>query len=266
MLNVPIMSTPRLVKLYRRWLKFVGAGPFLTRRFIARAARMSPSSQVSICLDIGAGTAPYRQEISKHFSVSHYLAVDFTANHALDVIADARVLPIRDQSIDLVVCFEVLQHIAEYYTVLDEIRRILRPGGLFMVSFPFIYGECAVVDFRRWTVAGMAQELETRGLTLVNVARCGGVLYVITNILIWAIQHLVPGSRATWRSPRTAAAYCREGLLTFLTFPLVLISWLAIAVDGMLPEFGCYMGALILSQTRANHGISHDQAHLRSPG
>jgi hypothetical protein len=102
----------------------------------------------------------------------------------------------------------------------------------------------------------MARELENRGYTVVSVARNGGVLYVITNILIWAIQHLVPGSRATWRSPRTAAAYSREGLLAFLTFPLVLFSWVAIAVDSLLPEFGCYMGALIFSQTATNQRLS----------
>jgi SAM-dependent methyltransferase len=261
-----MMLTPRLVKVYRQWLKFVEVHSFLTRRFIAKTARINASSDISICLDVGAGTAPYRQEISKRFGIRHYLAVDFTSRASLDLIADARVLPIRDQSIDLVVCFEVLQHIAEYYTVLDEIRRVLRPGGLLVIGFPFIYGECGVVDFRRWTVAGMAQELESRGLRLVSAARCGGVLYVITNILIWAIQHLVPGSRATWRSPRTAAAYCREGLLAFLTFPLVLLSWLAIAVDGLLPEFGWYMGALILSQNGTNQQRSGNQTNLRSLG
>jgi SAM-dependent methyltransferase len=242
-----MMSTPRLVKIYRQWLKFVQVHSFLTRRFIAKAASINTSSNIDICLDVGAGTAPYRQEISKRFAIRHYFAVDFTSRGSLDVVADARVLPIRDQSIDLVVCFEVLQHIAEYCTVLDEIRRVLRPGGLLIVSFPFIYGECGVVDFRRWTVAGMARELESRGLVLVSSARFGGVLYEITNILIWAIQHLVPGSRVAWRSPRTAAAYSRLGLLAFLTFPLVLLSWLAMAVDGLLPEFGCYVGALIFS-------------------
>jgi SAM-dependent methyltransferase len=263
-----MMSTPRLVKLYRLWLKFVAPSSFLTRRFIARAARMSSSPGVSTCLDVGAGTAPYRKELSKHFAVSHYFTIDFTFRGSLDLIADARALPIRDQSIDLVVCFEVLQHISEYYTVLDEIRRVLRPDGLLIVSFPFIYGECAVVDFRRWTIAGMRRELESRGLTPVSVARLGGILYVITNILIWAIQHLVPGSRAAWRSPRTAAAYCREGLLAFLTFPLVLISWLSIAIDSLLPELGCYMGAvmlahLALSQTESKQALPGDRTDLR---
>src|SRR5690349_12186234 len=122
MLDLSIMSTSPLVRLYRQWLKFMWVGSFLTRRFISQAARMNPSCHISTCLDVGAGTAPYRKDISKRFGLTHYFAVDFTLRGSLDVVADARVLPIRDQSIDLVVCFEVLQHIAEYTNVLDEIR------------------------------------------------------------------------------------------------------------------------------------------------
>lgn len=219
---------------------------------------MSPSSRVGICLDVGAGSAPHRKEISKYFAASHYIAVDFVPGDSLDVIADARALPIRDQSVDLLVCLEVLQHILEYNSVFDEIQRILCPGGFLLVSFPFIYGECGVVDFRRWTVAGMVRELESRGHIVLIVERFGGVFYAINTILIWAIQHLVPGSRATWRSPRNVWAYCREGVVTLLTFPLVLLSWVAIAVDSLLPELGCYMGSLIFSRRAANRTTSDD--------
>jgi SAM-dependent methyltransferase len=262
MLSSPNESVPRLVDLYRRWTKFIGVGSFLARRFIARAARTSRPCAIDICLDIGAGTTPYREEISKNFGVGHYFSLDFTPRDSLDVIADAGCLPIHDQSVDLVVCFEVLQHITDHSSALDEIKRVLRPGGFLIISFPFLYGECAVVDFRRWTVAGMARELESRGHTLLAVTRHGGVLYVIINILIWTLHHLVPGARAAWRSPRTAAAYCREGILVVFTLPLVLLSWLAIVLDSLLPEFGCYMGAMILSQTAAHQRPSLEQPDL----
>jgi hypothetical protein len=39
-------------------------------------------------------------------------------------------------------------------------------------------------------------------------------------------------------------------LLAFLTFPLVLLSWFAMAIDRFLPEFGCYTGALIFGQVK----------------
>lgn len=241
------MMKLELINFYRAFFKVVSAGSFLTRRFIARAARKKPADETRVCLDVGAGNALYQKEISWHFSVGYYLALDFTASSAVGVIADARSLPIREKSIDLVVCLEVVQHIGQYHVLLDEITRVLRPEGRLIISFPFIYAECGVVDFQRWTIMGMTQELTTRGFSILAVERRGGAAFAAMSFLIWAIQHMVPGARATWRSPRTAAAYCREGLLAILTLPVLLLGWLAIALDRLLPPSGCYVGALVFA-------------------
>lgn len=246
------MAANWFLRLYRRSIRYAQADSYLTRRFIARGASTSSSGGVDVCLDVGAGNAPYRKQISRHFAVRHYLSLDFASGGSVDVIADARTLPIRDQSIDLVVCFEVLQHIAQYYLAFDEILRVLRPGGRVLFSFPFMYGECDVVDFRRWTVAGMAIELEDRGFNVFSVQRHGGVLFSVISFAIWAIQHAIPGSRTAWRSPRTVAAYCREVFLMLLTFPLVLLGWPAIAADSLLPKSGCYRSALIFAGLSAS--------------
>ena len=49
---------------------------------------------------------------------------------------DARALPLDDASIDVVVSFETLEHLAEQDHFLTEIRRVLRPDGLLMISTP----------------------------------------------------------------------------------------------------------------------------------
>jgi 2-polyprenyl-6-hydroxyphenyl methylase/3-demethylubiquinone-9 3-methyltransferase len=41
-------------------------------------------------------------------------------------------IPIDDSSTDCVVCVDVLEHVDSVGTVLDEIRRVLKPGGLFL--------------------------------------------------------------------------------------------------------------------------------------
>ena len=45
-------------------------------------------------------------------------------------------LPLADASIDVAVSFETLEHIAEQAAFLDEIARVLRPGGVFILSCP----------------------------------------------------------------------------------------------------------------------------------
>lgn len=49
---------------------------------------------------------------------------------------DLRGLEFDDGSFDLVVCFEVIEHLADPFPVLDELVRVLAPGGLLLVSSP----------------------------------------------------------------------------------------------------------------------------------
>ncbi len=50
-------------------------------------------------------------------------------------------LPFADNSFDKVICAEVLEHIPEYQRVLAEIRRVLKPGGIFATSVPRYFPE-----------------------------------------------------------------------------------------------------------------------------
>jgi 2-polyprenyl-6-hydroxyphenyl methylase / 3-demethylubiquinone-9 3-methyltransferase len=41
-------------------------------------------------------------------------------------------IPLPDHSVDCVVCVDVLEHVAQLDRVFDEVRRVLRPGGIFL--------------------------------------------------------------------------------------------------------------------------------------
>ena len=41
-------------------------------------------------------------------------------------------LPSDDALFDIVVCVDVLEHVADLETVLNEIKRVLKPGGVFL--------------------------------------------------------------------------------------------------------------------------------------
>lgn len=52
------------------------------------------------------------------------------------VIGDLMDLPYPDDSFDLVACFETIEHVEDPMRALDEIRRVLRPGGFALISSP----------------------------------------------------------------------------------------------------------------------------------
>jgi ubiquinone/menaquinone biosynthesis C-methylase UbiE len=54
---------------------------------------------------------------------------------------DALHLPFADASFDAVICSEVLEHIPDYGPVLQEMHRVLRPGGMLCVSVPRAWPE-----------------------------------------------------------------------------------------------------------------------------
>jgi SAM-dependent methyltransferase len=67
----------------------------------------------------------------------------------LDVIrADATQLPLRPSSVDLVVAFDVLEHIDDDHVAVGEIRRVLRPGGTALIAVP--------CDMRLWSAHDVA--------------------------------------------------------------------------------------------------------------
>ncbi|MEF8889399.1 MAG: methyltransferase domain-containing protein, partial [Desulfohalobiaceae bacterium] len=49
---------------------------------------------------------------------------------------ECRDLPFASRSLDAVICSEVLEHLADYRAALQEIHRVLRPGGKLALSVP----------------------------------------------------------------------------------------------------------------------------------
>lgn len=93
-------------------------------------------------LDVGAGSCPYRE----FFSHCIYKTQDFAqlepdqlrhGNYGkIDYVCDANHIPIPDDSFDVVLCTEMLEHVPEPVAVIAEFARILKPGGRLILTAP----------------------------------------------------------------------------------------------------------------------------------
>ena len=91
------------------------------------------------------------------------------AERGLPVLrGDATALPVADGSLDLVVAFDVLEHILDDDSAVAEVKRALRPGGTFLIAVPadprlWSEHDVAVDHVRRYTRPTLTGVLERGG-------------------------------------------------------------------------------------------------------
>ena len=105
-------------------------------------------------LDVGCGANPtYAREIAAMGKQVHGL--DYTFNflrlaqpRSGDMRlaqADATQMPYRDSSFDAAICSETAEHIPDDRAVVQEIARVLKPGGLLLFTVPNLWNAGRIV-------------------------------------------------------------------------------------------------------------------------
>ena len=117
-------------------------------------------------LDIGCGERPYERLFH-----ADYVGVDLNPRPTADALARAERLPFRDESFDVAVCTQVLEHVLDPGSVLQETRRVLRKEGLFFLSTHGVWLEKhEAADYWRWTLDGLTRILTAAGFEILRTA------------------------------------------------------------------------------------------------
>jgi SAM-dependent methyltransferase len=153
---------------YRRWL---------LNECLARYSNVFFGA--SVVLDVGGkrelGTKGFQYPVE---NAGTWINLNIEAKTNPDVVADATRLPLPDNSVDVVVCTEVLEHLNVPTLCIDEIWRVVKSGGMFIGSAPFVFpvhGDPN--DYYRYTESGLrsllckfsAVEIESMGGSLGTI-------------------------------------------------------------------------------------------------
>jgi SAM-dependent methyltransferase len=142
-------------------------------------------------LDAGSGEGQY----ADRFNAQRYVGVDLGVGDEawnytrLDAIADLMALPFRDRTFDAALNVVTLEHVREPARVVEELHRVLRPGGQLLIIVPHEWEEHQTPhDYFRYTRYGIRYLLERAGFEAVTTEPVGGFFRLLSRRLFNALQ------------------------------------------------------------------------------
>lgn len=153
---------------------------WLANHKILRALHRARAHAHGLLLDVGCGARTFEPVFAGH--VERYVGTDLASSRFLGaarphVYARAEALPFRDGSVDTVLGLSMLTYLPEPARMLEEARRVLRPGGTLILEFTQmapLHDEPH--DYFRFTRYGARWLLDRCGFEVVEELPIGGLM------------------------------------------------------------------------------------------
>lgn len=108
---------------------------------------------------------------------TEYVILDKVPDYHPDIVGDIHNLPLADNSEEAIICIAVLEHVENPIRAMEEIYRVLKPGGYAFIYVPFLYYYHAAPgyydDFWRFTkdaLTDMSKKFSHREIVSVRGA------------------------------------------------------------------------------------------------
>lgn len=151
-----------------------------------------PDRSTTVCLDVGCGAGVGLDWARRALPRSRRIGIDlspYAIEHCrglgADVsVASAEAIPLEDGTVDLVICCDLLQHLADHDRALREMRRVLKPR-----SVCYVRTNAALwappPGSKLFTVAGLRASLATAGLDVIRLSRANAAGSLAAEAAMW---------------------------------------------------------------------------------
>lgn len=190
------------LELEERYWWFVGR----RRIVLSVLERYLPPGKRLDVLDAGCGGGATLESLRRYGSATglelEEEAVDYASDRGRDVVQGSiEKMPFDDESFDLVLALDVIEHVPNDSCALRELYRVLRPGGSLLVTVPALQMLWSAHDeanghYRRYTVGGLRRRVEEAGFEVVTATYFNTLLFPVI-LAVRMIGRLWPKSTAS---------------------------------------------------------------------
>ena len=169
------------------------------QRLLERTITRVLANPNAIVLDVGAGhvlekQAAFGNHYARLAALPGYISLDIQPHERPRVMADAHALPFRDASVDAVFLTSVLEHLTNPNQAIDEVYRVLRPGGFLFGYAPFYHHyHPSPSDYFRFTEMGIRHL--TRHFRHTEIVSGGNYIASLNDILLVALWRIFGTTR-----------------------------------------------------------------------
>ena len=120
-------------------------------------------------VDLGCGPPSKRAPVRDEAGAENYLGIDYDIENKPDLAADVAHMPFADGALDLARSFSLFEHTYNYKESIDDVYRVLRPGGSLFIQVPFLlefHGFPS--DYYRFSHVALQRILEDAGFKMVD--------------------------------------------------------------------------------------------------
>lgn len=119
-----------------------------------------------LCLEVGCGQEDLSASMEK--KGYYWIGLDSRLRPKITVRGDAHHLPFRNDCIDKILCFKVLEHLRNPFQALREASRVLKKGGYIIGSVAFL--EPYHNSYYHFTHIGIRTALEQAGFKIDEIS------------------------------------------------------------------------------------------------
>lgn len=244
------MSLTKYLKNYYIQLSFSSSwlGIFINpywicRRELALALEKLAPRLSGTVLDFGAGSQPYRPLLK---NCSSYVSLEYDTpqnreRKVANIFYDGQTIPVDANSYDGILSTQTLEHVPNPDIIVAEWARVLKKGGMLLITMPFMWPEHEMpYDFQRYSSGGLRLLLEKSGFEIVEQHRLLSDCRAPAQLfLAWIFDAIL--------------VKCRPKVLRFILIPVLCtpISIFASVLAAISPgNSNTYLDNLVLARCR----------------